>query len=241
MVGKDEATIRRWVKQFNIPYQEAGGKKTLSAEMMQALSQIKALRNEGMSTEDIRLNIGQTLKRETKSLPAAKLQTAEAADLARLMGAEISEQLQEHSQAMAEAVKSAVDQVAKMGQELGATRTRLEFTLQALSEAQQQARQLPEKAQSLLEAEQRAQQLEQQIIQTKARSQELDLSRQDLQQKFQKAEIQITNLEEKNQDLKAQTQAQASQIRELQQLLEQERQQLAVEQGKSWWAKLNKR
>jgi len=250
-VGIKEATVRKYASEFSIPsFKRPSGERHFSAALVPVFRQIKALREGGMGAEEIRSNIAETLAQEAEKL--AVLPEAQGVDV-ELIVDRVAErmrgEIQKHDQALLRSLIEERDREAgALREELGRAKALIEIAQAQLGEAQQQARLLPEKAQSLEAAERKAWQAEQIAERAHEREQAAGAEALKLAGELEQARDQIRALEAEAKvsagqitDLQAQAAAQAGQIRELQQLLQAEREALARERGRSWWAKLTQK
>ncbi|PKL76225.1 MAG: hypothetical protein CVV27_11350 [Candidatus Melainabacteria bacterium HGW-Melainabacteria-1] len=244
-LGKGEASIRRWIQQFNIPTIEEGGQNLLSQEMVQVLLQIKELRDQKLRSEDIELNVSEAIHLERQRLNVGEASRDESSGMARRMLEDLTSAMAEHHEILAQSVSGAVHEAARMAdryaesqRELGRMEAMMQALQYQLQEAQQQARLLPEKAQALqdreLEARLLAQKLASEIEQRAAREQ----AQESLEAQLQRQQVEIEALRAEKTSLaqslsESQVQLEQTQLAntELEALLESER-------ARTWWTKL---
>ena len=243
LLGKGEASIRRWIQQFSIPTSVESGQNMLSPNMVGVLQQIKALREQNLRAEDIELNIADALEAERQLLQQEAPATGQAessSEVARQMMAELTDALTEHNEALAQSVHAAVQQASRMAdryaesqRELGRMEAMLQGIQYQLREAEQKARLLPEKAEALQAREREAQDLHARLQQAEREQEKLndDLRRErESLQELRAAHESLNNKLENVQDTLDKTQAENQSLREA----------LNQERGRSWWDKLTK-
>lgn len=247
-LGKGEASIRRWIQQFNIPTIEEGGQNLLTPEMVQVLQQIKELREQKLRAEDIELNVTEAIRSEREKLNFDEEPRDESSGIARRMVDDLSQALAEHHEILAHSVNNAVQEASRMAdryaesqRELGRMEAMMQAMQYQLQEAQQQARLLPEKAQALQDRELEARLLQQQLDMEQRQLEASEEARDDLEtalerqsQELKAALAEKQALEQTVLELKAQLQRQQEELEARDALLESER-------SKSWWDKLTKK
>jgi len=239
-LGKGEASIRRWIQQFSIPTSVEGGQNMLSADMLDVLAQIKALREQNLRAEDIELNIAEAIQneRQQQNMEPPGAQQASAPDFARQMMADLTEALTEHNEALAQSVSSAVQQATRMAdryaesqRELGRMEAMLQGIQYQLKEAEQKARLLPEKAQALQEREREARQLNEKLSHT-------EQSREALQQTLSQSQAECLELKREKTDLLTEVAALKAQLAEKESENQALQAELTAERNRGWWDKL---
>ena len=172
LLGKGEASIRRWIQQFGIPTIEEGGQNLLTQDMVQVLQQIKELRDQKLRSEDIELNVMDAILEARDRLNVDEPTRDESSLSTRRMVDELTQAMAEHHEILAQSVTGAVQEATRMAdrfaesqRELGRMEAMMQAMQYQLQEAQQQARLLPEKAQALQDRELETRLLEQKLEQ----------------------------------------------------------------------------
>lgn len=254
-LGKGEASIRRWIQQFNIPTIEEGGQNLLSPEMVQVLQQIKELREQKLRSEDIELNVYPAIRQERERLKVGEPVRDESSVTARRIVEELSSAMAEHNEALAQSVTGAVQEASRMAdryaesqRELGRMEAMMQAMQYQLQEAQQQARLLPEKAQALQDRELESRLLAQQLEQAKQQAVATEQARESLEDTLARQARELEALRADKASLEQNVKELKQSVKELKANLAQQEEessaleeQLQAERTKTWWTKLTKK
>lgn len=250
LLGKGEASIRRWIQQFGIPTSNEGGQNLLSSEMVDVLRQIKELRAQKLRAEDIELNVEDAIRDEQQKLNQdhSPGRNDEASDIARQMVADLTDAMAEHNDAIAQSIKSAVQQSAKMAdryaesqRELGRMEAMLQGLQFQLQEAEKQARLLPEKAQALQEREEQTKALNDQLGQTEKKLEKIKEEQANLSQQLEDERKTKSELSNEKRELRNLVEQLKHELKEVQGENQQLTAELEQERSKSWWNKLTQK
>lgn len=160
IVGVDESTIRHWREKFHLPSIKQSNKRLFSQEILDVMLQIQALRKADpkVSEDTIWLNIRDAVQSETTRIRSEIGEKAGDPDSVQFgyegalqkMQAQLSTELQAHSQALAQEFTQKIEGQALLAQafgdareELGALKAENLFLRQALHEEKQKTLLLP--------------------------------------------------------------------------------------------------
>lgn len=245
LLGKGEASVRRWIQQFGIPTTTEGGQNLLSSDMLQVLTQIKELRARKMRSEDIELNVSDAIQEEQELLDHVTQQRSDGSSgIERRMISELTEALAEHNEALARSVGSAVQQASKMAdryaesqRELGRMEAMMQAMQYQLQEAEQKARLLPEKAQALQEQERQARQLTERLDKTRQELRSFESEHKDLSRKLKQEQNERLKLEQEKKELQEKLEQLENNLNEKENINQNLSLELEQEKKKSWWDK----
>lgn len=235
-VGITEGGIRKYAKEFDVPsWKTPGGQRHYSVEMIPVFQQIRSLREQGLSSESIKLNVSAALSAERDRIRGRP----EGSGIdSKALVYEVVEQMQGEIQDSGQALLNQVlvrltDEYGRLREDLGASNALLQVTRMQLEEAQQKVQLLPAQAESLLHEQNRVRQAEEEARRQQAQQaslaselesaqnqiQELNQARQALQTELaqtqlarQEAELERKHAEQQSADLRLKlTETQANQ------------------------------
>ncbi len=248
LLGKGEASIRRWIQQFGIPTVEEGGQNLLTPEMVVVLQQIKELREQKFRSEDIELNVMDAILEERDRLNVDEPRRDESSLSTRRMVDELTQAMAEHHEILAQSVTGAVQEATRMAdrfaesqRELGRMEAMMQAMQYQLQDAQQQARLLPEKAQALQDRELEARLLEQKLEREQEQLEASELARDQLEANIAKQQTEIDSLKTDKASLEQTVAVLNAKLARLEQEAQLQAEALHAERSKSWWDKLTKK
>lgn len=162
-VGITEGGIRKYAKEFDVPsWKTPTGQRHYSIEMIPVFQQIRSMREQGVSSDNIKLNVSDALNAERDRIRGRP--EGYGIDSKTLVY-EVVEQMQGEIQDSGQALLNQVlvrltDEYGRLREDLGASNALLQVTRMQLEEAQQKVQLLPAQAESLLQEQNKVRQAE---------------------------------------------------------------------------------